>query len=161
MAESIWMSVKASKQGDIKSEVTTKGREGMMECIELETGMSSPRDPASGRPTGRRVHTPLAIVKRVDKGSPLLSNALANNETLTTVKLLFYRPKGDGTTDNFFSIELSNATVSRQKVYLPNMLNPKESHYPALERIEFTFQKIVWTYTNGGISASDDWEAQS
>jgi type VI secretion system secreted protein Hcp len=161
MAESIWMQVKASKQGDIKSEVTTKGREGMMECVEFESGMSSPRDPASGRPTGRRQHTALAVIKRVDKGSPLLSSALAQNETLTTVKLLFYRPKGDGTTDNFFSIELTNATVSKQKIYLPNMLDPAESHFPALEKIEFTFQKIVWTYTNGGISASDDWEAQS
>lgn len=159
MAESIYMSVKAQKQGDIKSEVTTKGREGLIECVACETAMQSPRDQYSGAPTGKRQHKPFIVRKRVDKTSPLLSGALVTNETLTTVKLQFYRPKGDGTSDQFFTIELTNAALSKQKIYLPFTLDPTLANLPALEELEFVFQKIVWTYTQGGITASDDWEA--
>jgi type VI secretion system secreted protein Hcp len=159
MAESVWMAVKGQKQGDIKSETTAKGREGLMECIEFEAGVMSPRDPASGLATGKRQHKPIVVYKRVDKATPLLSGALVTNETLSTVKLQFWRPKGDGTSEQFYTIELTNAAVSKQKIYLPNTLDTTQSHLPALEKLEFTFQKIVWTYTQGGITASDDWES--
>jgi type VI secretion system secreted protein Hcp len=159
MAESVYMSVKASKQGDIKSEATAKGREGLIECLEFESGMSSPRDQYSGAPTGKRRHTPLIVRKRVDKTSPLLSTALVSNETLSTVKLMFWRPKGDGTSEQFYTVELTNAALSKQRVYLPFTLDPKQANLPALEELEFVFQKITWTYTQGGITGSDDWES--
>ncbi len=159
MAESIWMSLKGQKQGDIKSETTAKGREGLIECLEFEFAVISPHDMHSGLATGKRQHQPLEVRKRVDKTTPLLANAIVNNETLTTVKLQFWRPKGDGTSEQFFTVELTNAGLSKQKIYLPFTLDPTQSHLPALEKLEFVFQKIVWTYTQGGITAADDWEA--
>jgi Type VI secretion system effector, Hcp len=45
----------------------------------------SPRDPASGLPTGKRQHEPIAITKEIDKSSPLILGALVTNETLTQV----------------------------------------------------------------------------
>ena len=27
------------------------------------------------------------------------------------------------------------------------------------EHVSFTYQKIIWTYEDGGITAEDDWEA--
>jgi type VI protein secretion system component Hcp len=27
------------------------------------------------------------------------------------------------------------------------------------EHVSFTYQKIIWTYVDGGITAEDDWEA--
>ena len=36
----------------------------------------SPRDPASGLPTGKRMHKPITITKEIDKSSPLLSTKL-------------------------------------------------------------------------------------
>jgi type VI secretion system secreted protein Hcp len=159
MAESIWMSLKGAKQGDIKSETTAKGRENLIECIEFEAGVQSPRDPHSGLPTGKRQHQPLVVRKRVDKTTPLLSSALVTNENLTTVKLQFWRPKGDGTSEQFYTIELTNAGLSKQKIYLPFTLDPEKAHLPALEKLEFTFQKITWTFTQGGVTASDDWES--
>jgi type VI secretion system secreted protein Hcp len=159
MAESIWMSVKGAKQGDIKSETTAKGREGLIECIEFEADMESPHDVHSGLATGKRQHKPLVVRKRVDKTTPLLSGALVTNETLSTVKLQFWRPKGDGSSEQFYTIELTNAGLSKQKIYLPMTLDPTKTNLPALEKLEFVFQKIVWTFTQGGITASDDWES--
>src|SRR5699024_4095641 len=36
----------------------------------------SPRDPASGLPTGKRQHKPLTIRKEIDKSTPLLMRAI-------------------------------------------------------------------------------------
>ncbi len=36
----------------------------------------SPRDPASGLPTGKRMHKPFVITKELDKSTPLLSTSL-------------------------------------------------------------------------------------
>ena len=159
MAEPVWMSIKAAKQGDIKSEVTTKGREGMLECLEFNASVVSPYDPASGHSTGKRMHKPLEVRVRVGKASPLLSGALVTNETLTTVKLQFYRPDSKGATEQFYTIELTNAVLVEQEIYVPMTLDKEQSHLPAMERLAFIFQKIVYTYTNGGVTAQDDWEA--
>ena len=39
---------------------------GLME----EEGVTSPRDPASGLPTGKRMHKPIVITTTIDKSSP-------------------------------------------------------------------------------------------
>ncbi len=159
MAESVYMSVKGKTQGDIKSEATAKGREGLIECLEVVLGMESPRDQYSGAPTGKRKHQPIGVLKRVDKTTPLCANALVTNETLTAVKLQFWRPKGDGTSEQLFTVELANGALSKQKIFLPNTLDATKANHPALEWLEFVFQKITWTYTQGGITGSDDWES--
>jgi type VI secretion system secreted protein Hcp len=42
---------------------------------------------------------------------------------------------------------------------LPDVKNPDTLKYPSYLDIAFTYQKIEWTWTNGGITASDDWES--
>jgi type VI secretion system secreted protein Hcp len=32
--------------------------------------------------------------------------------------------------------------------------------YSEYEEIAFTYQKIEWTWTDGGITSSDEWEAR-
>jgi type VI secretion system secreted protein Hcp len=159
MAESVWMSAKGQKQGDIKGETNAKGREGLIECVFFEAAVASPRDQYSGLPTGKRMHKPLLTRKRIDKTTPLFSTALVTNETLSTVKLQFWRPKGDGTSEQFYTVELTNASLSKQRLWLPYTLDPAQTNLPALEELEFVYQKITWTYTQGGITGSDDWEA--
>src|SRR4051794_22487380 len=66
----------------------TGQKQGVLSPITV-TGLSheivSPRDPASGLPTGKRMHKPFVITKEMDKSSPLLLNALNQNENLTSV----------------------------------------------------------------------------
>jgi type VI secretion system secreted protein Hcp len=40
-----------------------------------------------------------------------------------------------------------------------NNKNPDLMKYAEFEEISFTYQKIEWTWTDGGITADDDWEA--
>jgi type VI secretion system secreted protein Hcp len=110
--------------------------------VGLSHEIVSPRDAASGLPTGKRQHKPLTITKRIDKSSPVLLNALFNNENLPSVTVTLTRA---GTA--VATVKLTNASVSGR------------SEKGDIEVISLTYQKIEWTWIDGGISAVDDWEA--
>jgi type VI secretion system secreted protein Hcp len=125
----------------------TGARQGPFSSTPISiTGVSheivSPRDPASGLPTGKRQHKPFVIVKQLDKSTPLFLNALVNNETLTSVLIGLLR---DG--QQVATIKLTNASVADY------------TDHGDTEHWSFTYQKIEWTWLDGGITASDDWEA--
>ncbi len=102
----------------------------------------SPRDPASGLPTGKRQHKPISITTEWGASTPLFLNALVNNETLTSVLIGLLRNGSQVAT-----IKLTNASVSN---YV---------QHGGYVTISFTYQKITWTWVDGGITAQDDWEA--
>ena len=102
----------------------------------------SPRDPASGLPTGKRQHKPITITMQWGPSTPLFLNALVNNENLTSVLIGLLRNGQQVAT-----ITLTNASVSD---YVEQGGNAQ---------ISFTYQKITWTWNDGGITAGDDWEA--
>jgi type VI secretion system secreted protein Hcp len=166
MAMNFYMTLKGAKQGDIKGDVTQKGREHSIMCHAFEYECESPRDAHSGLPMGKRAHKPIKITKKMDIASPLLFNALVNNENLTTVKLMFWRPntallgaqQATGTEEQFYTIELTNANICEVKNEVLDVLNPELQKFPPLEEVKFVFQKITITYMKGGITASDDWE---
>ncbi len=153
--------IKGQTQGDIKGSVTQKGREGWIECYAFDHKVHSPRDPASGLPTGKRVHSPVRVVKPLDKSSPLLMKALVENENLPEVELQFFTPSAAGAESNYYKIVLTNANISEIKPYMLLNRNPDYMKYPEMEEVSFTYQKIEWVFVKGGITANDDWEAPS
>ncbi len=104
----------------------------------------SPRDPASGLPTGKRQHKPITITMEMGASTPLFLNALVSNENLTSVLIGLLRNGSQVET-----IKLTNASVSDYVEHGGNVT------------LSFTYQKIEWTWTDGGITASDDWETPS
>jgi type VI secretion system secreted protein Hcp len=100
----------------------------------------SPRDAASGLPTGKRQHRPFTITKTIDKSTPLFMNALVQNENLSSVLIGMLR---NG--NQVMTIKLTNASVS-DRVQKGD-----------LETISFTYQKIEWTWVDGSLVAMDDW----
>jgi type VI secretion system secreted protein Hcp len=125
------LAVTAAKQGAFSTTLTGFAHE-----------IVSPRDPASGLPTGKRMHKPITITKQLDATTPLLLNALVSNETLTSVLIGLDR---DG--KQVATVKLTNASISD---YVATGGN---------ENWSFTYQKIEWTWLDGGITAQDDWEA--
>ena len=111
--------------------------------------------------TGRRQYTPLLIRKRIDKSSPLIAKALTQN-TVIEGKFKFFRPNpnGDGTTEQFYTIEIKRGRVASHKQYVPDTIVPATSTEPPLEEITFVFHTISWTYTNGGVVHEDTWDQQ-
>ena len=164
----IYLTLKGQKQGDIKGGVTQKGREGSIAVQYLQSSIVSPRDAASGLPTGKRQHKPLVFRKSVDKSTPLLMNALVNNENLTTAEFKFWRPSTQlGTEQQYFTIKLTNANIASSNLYHPDsydstapaISNGTSGGGQELEEFSLTYQKIQWTYVDGGITAEDDWES--
>ncbi len=132
-------SVTGQKQGHFHNGTSTS-----IDFSGFTEGVVSPRDPASGLPTGKRMHKPLTITKEIDATSPLFYNACVTNENLTSVVIDLDAPGG---TTPATRIELTNASCSELE------------HDGQTETVSFTFQKIQWTYLDGAISAEDDWEA--
>ena len=129
--------------GQTQGAITGGGPNGAIEIEGLTHDVVSPRDPASGLPTGKRLHKPIVITKEIDRSTPLLLQALFTNENLPAVQLTL----DDASGNPIATIKLTNAGVAER------------SEAGDTETISFTYQKIEWTWNDGGITASDDWEA--
>lgn len=147
-----YMRVTGETQGEIKGSVTQAGREDSIEIYGFSHEVISPRDAASGLPTGKRQHKPLTVTTPIDKATPLLFNALAHNENLTNVNLRLWRPSRSGKEFQYFTIDLVNASVSSI-----SLQSGEERADPNTATISFTYQKIIETWEDGGITAEDDW----
>ena len=166
MALNAYLNLKGQKQGEIKGSVTQKGRDGKIMVIAVSHEIVSPRDPASGLPTGKRMHKPFIITKELDKSTPLLYNVLVNNENITEWTLQFWTPQlkaavGTGVEVQHYTVTLMNANIASIHFKMANNRHPDLMKFTEYEEIAFTYQKITWTWTDGGISAEDDWEAPS
>ena len=168
MALNAYLKLKGQKQGEIKGSVTQKGREGSILVYASTQGIESPRDPASGIPTGKRMHKPVVITKEVDQASPLLWNALVNNENITTWELHFWAPQtandrasAVGTEVQYYTLKLTNASISSIDFIMANNKDAELMKIAPYEKVSFTYQKIEWIWVKGGIMAADDWETPS
>jgi type VI secretion system secreted protein Hcp len=163
MALNAYLSLTGQKQGLIQGSVTQKGREGKIMIIAVSHEIVSPRDAASGLPTGKRQHKPLVLTKEIDKSSPLLFNSLVNNENISKFELQFWAPQlrasaGTGTEVQHYTITLENANIASIASRMPNNKHPDLMKFAEYEEVAFTYQKIIWTWNDGGITADDDWE---
>jgi type VI secretion system secreted protein Hcp len=147
-----YLTLKGQKTGSIKGSVTQKGREGAIKVEMASHEIVSPRDAASGLPTGKRQHKPFVITKRIDRSTPLLNSMLVNNENIPEWKLEVYEPNSKGVEAQVYTVKLVNANIASIKIVTDDDGNLREV-------VTFTYQKIEWTWTDGGITAMDDWEA--
>ena len=156
-AASFFMTATGQKSGKINGGSKIKKHEGKIELLGIEQRLVSPRDAATGLPTGRRTHHPMQVAGKLDKSGPLLWGACSQNENLTTVKIEYWggvsKQSGIGAGSGdalIYTIELTNAQVHEFR------------HFTAVDgtlcfAAGFTYQKIVITWKDGGITSQDDW----
>ena len=159
MALNAYLSLTAEKQGPIRGSVTQKGREGKILVMAVMHEIVCPRDPASGRPTGKRMHKPFIVTKELDRSTPLLYNVLVNNENISEWELQFWQPSATGAEKQHYTVKLTNANIASISFRMANNKHPDLMKFAEYEEVAFTYQKISWTWNDGGISAEDDWEA--
>ena len=159
MALNAYMRVTGETQGAIKGSVTQKGREDSMMIIGFSHEVVSPRDAASGLPTGKRQHKPITITKELDKATPLLWSVLVHNENITDWEVRFWQPSKSGQEFQFYTVQLVNASIASIRTEMLNNKYPENMQHREREHIAFTYQKIIWTFEEGGITAEDDWES--
>src|SRR5947209_2070257 len=162
MGNRAFLTLQGQRQGIIAGSVTEQGHVGSILLHGYSHALVSPRDPATGQATGHRQHGLLTVIKDVDKSSPPLRAAWSNNENLTTVQLSFLAPSSTagqpGAMVRFFSINLTNANVTA----ITNRMAPGTEPEGLLfrEELSFSYEKILWTFLDGGIMSEDDFAPQ-
>ena len=146
-----YLRMKGQKVGDIKGSVARKGRESSIEILSLNHEIVSPRDPASGLPTGKRQHKPFTFVMELGKATPAIQQAFLDNELLTSVELNVFGPDAKGAETLTYTVKLTNASISAIRL-LPG---PNDK---VVQEVSLTYQKIEWIWRDGNVTASDDWE---
>jgi type VI secretion system secreted protein Hcp len=162
-----YMYVKGQKTGAVNGSVTQKGRENSCLCTWFELGVETPVDQNTGYAAGKRRHQPLKIRKEIDKASPLLYQMAVNNELASSVILKFWKvgttkTGATGQETQYYTVTLTNAQIRGVKQYTPDHASEESARNQSTyeyEEVQFTYQKIEVVFTDGGISAVDDWEA--
>ena len=62
-----------------ESSQTTLDREDTVECNSFDYSVTSGSEGFGARSSGQRSYSPISIVKRIDKATPFLAQALAEN----------------------------------------------------------------------------------
>lgn len=154
-ANSIFMTLTGQKSGVVNGSVTQKGREKSIQVNGYDDDIVSPRDAASGMATGKRLHKPLKVTLEFDQSAPILYNMADTNENISQLELKFWRPSPSGMETQYFTVRLTNASITEIHTG-----TDATTHNPVVE-VSFTYQKIQWTWLDGGITATDSWAAAS
>ena len=162
MALNAYLTLRGKRSGEIKGSVTQKGKEGKILVIAASHKLSTPSNPATAAAVGRKIHSPFIITKELDKSSPLLYNALATNEEITEWKLEFWGPQvkaatGAGSEVQKYTVKLTGVRITNINFVMPNVKDPELVKYVEYEEVSFSYSKIEWIWTDGGISAVDNW----
>ena len=143
------ITLKGQKQGLIKGNSAQNGR---IAVIAVSHTVVSPRDPASGSATGKRVHKPFVITKEIDRATPLLHQALVTNETLTEVR---FRVHGL-LVGEVVGSELTTYTVKMSNANIASIETRTNTDGQIVEDISFVYQKIEWEWPQEKTVAMDE-----
>jgi type VI secretion system secreted protein Hcp len=157
----LYLTANGSKiDGD--STLESLNRENTIECLSFQDSVRTAREASSGMASGERTYEPIRITKRIDKSSPLLAKALCNNEVIEGT-FRFYRPNpaGDGTTEQFFTIEIQEGRIGSIVRISPDVIDPASATAPPIEEVTFVFGYIRWTYEPDGVEHIDHWSQRT
>ena len=140
--------------------------------LSFHMGVLSPRDAASGLPTGKRQHNTIVVTKQKDAASPLLFQVCCNAEVFGSINLNLIQndAKGPGGKETPIArITLTNASIANYKTFHdlqgPTSNHPRPGstslHTNELEEFELVFQKITFTEVLKSKGGTDDWLAQT
>jgi type VI secretion system secreted protein Hcp len=163
MAETVHLYLTANgTKIDGESTQTSLDRADSIECLSFVDSVRTAREKSSGKATGRRSYEPLVLRKRIDKSSPLLAKALCNNEVIEgTFKFFRPSPAGDGTTEQFFTVEVAEGRIASIRRVSPDVFDPASAAEPPTEEVSIVFHTITWTYEPTGAMHTDNWRENS
>jgi type VI secretion system secreted protein Hcp len=147
------MTVTGQKQGQFKGDdsVLSKRKEGLITVVGFQFEIVSPRDAATGLPTGKRSFKPLVVTHVMGGSSPQFLTAVSNNENLKSVVINFFRmDRNTGEQVNYYRITLKDANVAQVRQYT--------SGAEVLEDDSLTFRTIEEDDLIAKTTFLDTWE---
>lgn len=151
----ITMAVTGQVQGRFGGGNTAVGQRGTMALLASSVSLVSPRDPASGLPTGRLQPGPVEVVKSLDVATPKIVQAQVNNENLTSVVIRYWRPSTAGALQNHFTITLTNASF----VSFSSDASTAGSASTVREALKLFWQRMEMKDEVTGLITIVDWES--
>ncbi|NDJ57413.1 Hcp family type VI secretion system effector [Enterobacteriaceae bacterium 4M9] len=155
MANIIYLTIKGEKQGLISAGCSSvesignkfqSGHEDEIFILELTSQMIRSDNLAL---------RPVQIRKPIDKATPLLAQAISNNEKLECTFLL-YRTAQSGGNELYFKMKLSKATIGDIQLFCPNSVSHNEMQ--PQETVSFNYASVTWEHVMAGTSAYSLWE---
>jgi type VI secretion system secreted protein Hcp len=157
MADTIALTLTANDEaieGD--STVTSMDRTNTIEVLSLEQQFSSAFNRATLSPTGRRIYLPIRFTKLMDRSTPLLRQALSQNQVVTgSFRWFRPNPSGTGGTQHFFTLDFTGGRITKCTLRLPDTLDPAQATLAPMEEVELTFSTITWTHVPAGVEFTD------
>ncbi|MCT4706179.1 Hcp family type VI secretion system effector [Enterobacteriaceae bacterium H16N7] len=146
---------------DIRGSVDVAGREGSIEILGLNHGVTLPTDSATGKPTATREHSPYSFDKEIDSSSPYLYKAVTSGQKLRSAEIKFYRINDAGQETEYFSTLMEGVTVVSVGPIMYDVKSEYGEKRNHLELVELVYEKIIWRYVDGNIIHSDSWKERA
>ncbi|GAB7533125.1 Hcp family type VI secretion system effector [Pseudomonas sp. 3A(2025)] len=99
-------------------------------------------------------HRPVFITKNVDKSSPLLSQALANQEQVDCI-IDFYRTAAQGAQEKFYTVEIRGCLITELTLDMPHVILQNDAQ--AQEHVAISYRDIIWTHHAAGTTGYASW----
>jgi len=132
-----------------------------IEIYELIFGSSRGISGKSGRARGHRQLSPIELVKRTDQTTPLLYQALSENQRIDGDIKLFDADPDSGEIRHRFTVTLAGARVSSLTTISPDVYDADASNRPIYDLLELAVNTITYTdmvnsveYTESATAAS-------
>ena len=140
----MFFKVKGAKHGQISGEAQDDKHKGEIEVLSWSWGMQGKASLGGGGASGKATIRELRIVKKVDKASTALMNALRTNEVIKE-GILTLRKTGTSKIE-YFKVTIQDGRVMALDV------EAGDDHGTStlLERVSFSFNKISVEYTPQG-----------
>jgi type VI secretion system secreted protein Hcp len=137
-----------------------EGRDGTSDIFEIEHHLHQPVEPTTGQASGVRVHSPMRVVKLIDKATPGFHKALCTGQNLKEVVIDFYRIDPDTRAEApYYHITLRNARIVDIRPYMPMSFLPQNEPYRHMEQVSFVYEAIEWKWDPDNVVELDKWRA--
>ena len=155
-----YMTIEGATQGVIPGSCILQAHPGDITVYGYEHTVTTLPNPETCQATGHPNHSPLVVIKYVDKATVPLFAAFNNNELLRNVTLRCWRTTtASPYQEQQYTVTLLNARIAgirHEMLYMGS--GATQQAVPQLERISFTYERITETWNqDGGIEEAADW----
>jgi len=150
MARAGYMQIQGKDQGEIQGSVyDDRYGQGLIKVLSLTHQVERPGSSQGSLLSSSVNHLPLELIKPIDAASPLLNQALCEQEALS-ITLTWYQPDEEGQPQPHYQLLLENAQVQSLTTEMPDCRQPEQDRWHFQERLRLVYQQITWRYGPGG-----------
>lgn len=137
-----------------------EGRADTSDVFEIEHHLHQPVEPTTGQASGVRVHSPMRVVKLIDKATPGFHKALCTGQNLKEVTLEFFRIDPETREEaKYYTIVMRNARIVDIRPFMPMSFLPQNESYRHMEQVSFVYEEIEWNWMPDSAIEMDKWRA--